>query len=151
MTKSKLQEKLNGEESALAGRPATTPWKQDSDVKNWQPNLLRTVKTRPGFRMKWVAHDRVEKHEQMGWAVARKEHYSDVSDALPSDGSQLDSTIRRRELVLMEIPEEDAQRRAAHYEGMNARQEQDAKKRVKEAARKISQQIGHNVEITDES
>lgn len=137
-------------QSRLEGRPATKPWSRE-ETKPWRPDFMRLKSGKPGFRPRWVRKDRVEQMVMQGWTVANRKDYDpgEAQNVAQSDG--LATTIERNELILMELPEERAKAREAHYEAINRRQEEDGKARVKEAARKLRGEHGLDVQLTDES
>lgn len=90
----------------------TRPW--DADENPWSLDLLRTIKRREGFHPRWVREDRVEYYLQRGYKFAERQHYADMYDGLPGEETQLDSKLRRRELILMELPDDLYLKRQRH-------------------------------------
>jgi len=86
--------------------------------------MLKTKLRRPGFHARWVAPENVDRRLDMGYTMAKPEHYGGVSDKLIGEEKQIDSTIRRRKLVLMEIPEALAKQRDDYYEHLTKRHEE---------------------------
>jgi len=76
-----------------------------------------------------VSKINVERYEHLGYVFAKKRDYEGVHDKLVGEESELDSRITRRELVLMEIPEELALQRDAHYANLAERAEKSTKKK----------------------
>lgn len=83
----------------------------------WKPALILKHDDVPGFRLKWVREDQVDRFRAEGWIT----HESDHSKSTPStivDGSPIDSTVHKRELVLMKIPEARAKARDTYYKSL---------------------------------
>jgi hypothetical protein len=92
--------------------PVTTPWHADENP--WALNRLRLRAKRPGYRVRFVRKDKVEIKEHQGWKIADKRDYGYT---LQDKGDSPDgTTVVRRELILMELPEELALQRDAFME-----------------------------------
>ncbi len=83
----------------------TQPWKPASFLKVERKYL------KSGFRQRWLRKDNLEKGMAEGWMpVQEQKGKSDVvaPEKTMIDGTQVDTTVQRRTLILCEIPEEIA-------------------------------------------
>lgn len=135
----------------------TRPWDTKGASANpWQPDYLRLAKKRKGFRARWVPVGSLDQKVLQGWQIASPSDYG-VTDKHADDASAVGSRIQRRELVLMEMPEELLDQRAAYLEERSKAARRAAKREVINEARKANQQYrdmggeGDVVQITDES
>jgi len=82
-----------------------------------------------------VAQRNIERNLGDGWTFASTEHYENVHDKIVGEEKPLDTKVRRRGMVLMEIPEEMAKQREAFYADKIARLSQGiAKQHQNDAA-----------------
>jgi hypothetical protein len=88
---------------------STSPWNAEDNP--WSLDLLRLKKQRPGFRAKWINRDNLQKHLDIGYNVASIQHYGGMTDKLPGEEGKIDTTVRRREMILVEISEDLAKKR----------------------------------------
>lgn len=94
---------------------ATTPWKPARVLDI--PAELKDKR----FTYRWASKrsvGRIQKLIAEGWEID-KEISSKLEGSLPStmeDGSSLDGTVQRRELVVMRLPREMADARNAYYQ-----------------------------------
>lgn len=79
--------------------------------------MMRLSKKRDGFRARFVAPSKVEQRLMQGWTIASREHYG-LGHELAVDGTEVGSKLKRRELILMEIPEEKAKERESYNENL---------------------------------
>ena len=102
-------------------KKATTPWNAEDNP--WHMDLLKLNKKREGFRTRFFRgnDDSIEKRLQQGWTVANCSDYGLKEKVLGEQG-KLDTTVRRRELILMEMPEELAKQRDAYVREKTDRQ-----------------------------
>jgi len=107
-------------------REATTPWTTEGNP--WRRDMLRLKEKRHGFRARWVSERNFERNLDVGWTFADIGNYGGVSDRLVGEEKQIDSRIRRRGLVLMEMPEELAAQRDAYYADRAEKVEKGIKK-----------------------
>ncbi len=108
-------------------RKPTTPWKP--------ANIIDMVEKhrRPGFRPRWVRVDQVDKKTAEGWNIIIGKNQQDVShERTIIDGKPLDGTVRKRGLILMEMPEEMAQARAEYHKNLT---EMSVKNKAKQFAK----------------
>ena len=102
-------------------KKATTPWNAEDNP--WHMDLLKLKKKRDGFRVRFFRgnDDSIEKRLQQGWTVANCTDYG-LKEKVVGEEGKLDSTVRRRELILMEMPEELAKQRDAYVREKTDRQ-----------------------------
>ncbi|TAL13923.1 hypothetical protein EPN95_04520 [Patescibacteria group bacterium] len=112
--------------------PPTSPWNAPSSP--WKRDTLRVIKKRPGFRMRWVDPRNFERNLENGFTFARTEHYGGVYDQIAGEETPIDSHIRRRGMVLMEIPEELAKKREEYYAARADMAERSIRERHKKEA-----------------
>ena len=117
------------------GRPPTKPWTTEGNP--WKRDMLRLKTRRTGWRPKFVSARNEERMLQDGWTYASHEHYGGLHDQLPGETGRVDTKIRRRELVLMEIPETLALQRDQHYASLADRAEKSIKRRYKKETQEV--------------
>jgi len=102
-------------------KPATTPW--NADHNPWSLDMLKLTKKRSGFRVRFFRGDNesIAKRQQQGWTVANCKDY-DLEANIVGEEGKLDTSVRRRELVLMELPEELGLQRDAYIRAKTDRQ-----------------------------
>jgi len=124
---------------AVEKRPPTKPWTQEGNP--WKRDTLRLKGRHPGFRPRWVDPRNFERNLEDGWSFADKKDYGDVYDKIVGEEKQLDSRIRRRGMVLMEIPEGLAKKREEYYEDRAKKAERSIKERHKKDAQEAGVDI----------
>lgn len=88
-------------------KSSTTPWK---------PVRPLDAVTRAGHRRRWTRLDMIEKRLLEGWILVQGKG-ADISPKYTlMDGTQLTNIVQKRNLVLMEIPEETALEIEAYYQ-----------------------------------
>ena len=87
----------------------TTPWKPAS--------LLTVTNKDANFTYRWIRKENLEKALLEGWALVRTVSSSKEGGPKPTlvDGSSLDSTIQKRNLILVRMPKTMAQDRNDFY------------------------------------
>lgn len=108
-------------------KPPTRPWEPGENP--WKRDHLRLQYKRQGFRPRWVSERNIDKNLDLGWTFADRRHYRGLTDKPIQDGAQLDSRIKKRELILMEIPEELAKKREEYYSAKADKAEHSIKQR----------------------
>lgn len=100
---------------------------------HWErPDLLRVEEKRPEMAYKWARKDNVERLTEEGWSPSQDPKLK--TDRVEGDGSRLDSTLQRRELVLMEMPAEKAEARRAYWRNKGEEQLKAIRERYQEEA-----------------
>lgn len=89
--------------------------KKTESTEPWRPALILKVADKPGFRQKWVRVDLIDRFLAEGWSKVTDNVKTEKTDI---DGSQLGTTVQKRELVLMEISEARAKSRDAYYNSL---------------------------------
>lgn len=89
--------------------PPTTPWKPASYLN--VPSKYRKA----GFRLRWVRKEDLDKKIEEGWSVVKGEANKLAPEKTIIDGTQLDTTVQKRTLILCEISEEMAKAREAFF------------------------------------
>lgn len=100
-------------ETGLVSNISTTP------TEPWNPARILEHDQKPGFRLKWVRRDLIDRFKAEGWKLCSSN--DKVADKTPStiiDGTPIDSSVQKRELVLMEITEALAKSRDAYYKSL---------------------------------
>ena len=95
-------------------RATTKPW--DSMNNPWGKDLLRLTKRRPGFTARFTTQDKLEAKLQQGWRIADKKDYGGMDFEIPGESGKGSTLVKRRELFLVEMPNELAEQRKAFYE-----------------------------------
>ena len=119
----KIQEKID--EKPI--KKATTPWNADSNP--WSLKMLSITREaheaakRRGMRVHWFRKDdeSLEKRTLQGWTPCNAKDYGLKAKILGEKGD-LDTTVTRRELILMEMPEEIGKQRDAYIKHKTDRQ-----------------------------
>lgn len=107
--------------------------KAEKKKAHWErPDLLRVEAKKPETAYKWAREDNVERLQDEGWLSSQDSGLK--TDRVEGDGARLDSTIRRRELVLMEMPAEKAEARRAYWQTKGEEQLKAIRERYQEEA-----------------
>ena len=125
----------------------TRPW--DADNNPWTLDLLKVMHKRKDFRLRWVNRDSVQKKQEQGWLVANKKDYGGLGDAVVGEESADGTVIRRREMVLLEMPEELARQRDAFIRHKTDRRSADARSLAKREVGKVEQAYGEKILTED--
>lgn len=106
-------------------KPKTSPKKVSRGVSTtpWKPSRVLDIPQHlkvKGFTYRWASKNQVGRIQKLiseGWEIDT-ELSKKLSTAIPKtiiDGSPLDGTVQRRELIVMRIPDEMADARRAYY------------------------------------
>ena len=87
----------------------TKPWNADNNP--WSLDMLRLKEKRPGFVCRWTNAENYPTKRDQGWVIANAKDYGGTTDKIPGEEGTVDTTIRRREMFLIEISEELARKR----------------------------------------
>lgn len=90
-------------------KSATQPWKPASFLK------VNEKYCRPGYRVRWIRKDNLEKAEAEGWNPIKEVQKKVAPEKTIIDGTQLDGTVQKRTLILCEISEEEAKARTEFF------------------------------------
>lgn len=118
---------------------------------SWQPaQRLNVVNRKPGFRYRWVDRDpaNLEKKLAEGWVLVNgtsgKPEVEHERRPHPSDGTDLTSAKRYRELVLMALPEELGKARDAFMAEQTQKQTLGLKADLERENRDAARSAGFN-------
>lgn len=98
--------------------PVVPTVKPSAPTKPWTPARILSMPAKPGFRRKWVREDLTERFEAEGWAFVEDRKKVLNTPKTIVDGVPLSTAVRKRELVLMEIPEAVAKQREAYFKSL---------------------------------
>lgn len=124
-------------------KPPTRPW--ESSENRWVRDIFK-INKRPRFRARFVSPDNVARKKEEGWAVADCNDYG-----ISQEEGQIATTVTRRGMLLMEIPEELALSRDKYIEERTSLQSKDARDRIKKDAKKIGKAVGVSVDLKNVS
>lgn len=122
----------NNEKKAV--KSATAPWKQAENP--WVPDRFR-VNKRSGFRNKFITPDNLEKRIDEGWKVADAKDYGIHRE---QDEGQVDGMVRRRGMILVEMPEELAKQRDEFFSNLTDKRSRDAREIARTAGNRLKSQ-----------
>lgn len=126
--------------------PTTKPW--DADNNPWSLDMLRLNKRRKDFRPRFVDKANIEKKLDQGWKVAHKKDWGGTTAKLPGEEGEQDTIIRRRELVLMEMPEESAKKRDEYIAWKTNRATEATMQAADKAAAEVKRETGQDPRLT---
>jgi hypothetical protein len=140
-----LENRLEKSKPPSSKHPVTSPWNADDNP--WALNRLKLkIPRRPGWRPKFAAPHKVELHKHEGYKIADKRDYG--YDLHEGDSDTPEGTVlKRREMILMEIPEELALQRDAF---MEHKTRQRSKTSVDIAHEGDERRLGYRAEKTPE-
>jgi hypothetical protein len=134
-------------ESTEPKKEATKPWNADGNP--WSLDLLKLNKKHPGFRCKWVNPDNIRTRQDQGWKIANIKDYGGTTDTVPGEEGKIDTVVKRREMILMEIPEELARERDKFYHHKTNRAMEAAQRNAEDSDEaKDIKRSGHDPMIT---
>lgn len=122
------EQRKKAEAEGRQRRKATKPWLASenpfkTDMLALPAGAAEHNKNTRNMEAAWVREDEVDEYRLKGYTVASKRNWGGLKDdAMPDDGAGIDTTMRRRELVLMECPV-GWQAQRIKYEGMVANQQ----------------------------
>ncbi len=108
-----------GEAKPTTVAPAVLANKPTSPTKPWEPAKILEVAKKPNFRRKWVREDLVERFQDEHWILVDNKKKTISTPKTVVDGVPLSTAVRKRELVLMEIPEAIAKERDAYFKSLS--------------------------------
>lgn len=113
------------EEIRSKSTKVTEPWKPAS--------ILSVIKRKEGMRDRWVRKDLLDKKVLEGW-----EPVQSGAETAPTltllDGTQLDRTVQKRNLILCRMPEELAVNRNKYFQKLTDESEEIPSRELEEAA-----------------
>jgi len=123
----------------------TRPW--DGDSNPWSLDMLRLQKKRPGFRPRFTTKEDLPRKLEQGWKIADAKDYGGVTAVLPGEEAKEGSVIKRREMILIELPEELAKKREDYIAWKTNKRTQDATNMARAKAEKANKQLGGNIDF----
>ncbi len=130
-----------------SAKKMTTPWNSSSNP--WSLDLLRLRKKHKGFEPRFVDKSQVQKRLEQGYMFANLKDYGGLSDKLPGEEGEIDTAVRRRELVLMELPESLHRAKVEFLKNKTDRRSIDARQIVKSESAKIEETLGSSVQYEE--
>ena len=121
-------------------RASTEPWTQSGNP--WAIDVLAMRFKHRGFRPRFVSKGTIETKKDQGWVMANCRDYN--VEPTPGQG---DTLIRRKGMLLMEIPEELANSREAYFKKKIKTQSNDARQKEVTEARRMGRQVGLGDEL----
>ena len=100
----------------------TAPW--NASENPWNADKVKTAGRHKGFRPRFVPLYRVDNKKTEGWVIAKASDYNESSP---------DGTVRRNELILMEIPEGLAIQREKHFSDLTKKRSSGAAEIIADA------------------
>ena len=123
----------------------TRPW--DADSNPWSVDMLRLRKKHPGFRPRFTTRDELQKKLDQGWKIADAKDYGGLDAVLPGEEAKDGSVLKRREMILIELPEELAKKREEFIAYKTNKRTQDAANMAKIKAEKANEKLGGNLDF----
>ena len=128
--------------SGMDVKVATRPW--ESTHNNWESDVFRLKQKRNGWRPRFVPKENISRKRDEGWQVANCADYG-----IHEEEGQIDSTVTRKGMVLMEMPEEMALDREAYFRKKTDLQTAQPDTMLKQQLGKTQKQLGGSVNIED--
>lgn len=125
---------------------ATKPW--NADYNPWALDMLSLKRDHKGFVPRWVSPDMYQRRKEQGWVDAERKHYKGVGETVVGEEGELGTTIKRRELILMEMPVELAKQREKYYAEKTRLRSVSAQDIAKKQAAKVERELGQGVQFT---
>ncbi len=101
------------EEVKKSGLSTIEPPEVKKHTEPWSPAKLLQVKAIPGWRLQWMRKDTLSERLEEGWEVVKGK---DLISRTVIDGSQMDSTVTKRNLILCKMPEDLAKQMDAYHD-----------------------------------
>ncbi len=121
-------------------RTTTAPWNASDNP--WTLDLLRVKGSRPGFKVRWVAKDNLQKYLDQGASLADRKYYGGVTDSVVGESDDGSTAVTRREMILIEFTEEWARQRKEFFKNKTEQRSQSSAKIAQDMAAKVSKQTG---------
>jgi len=101
------------EEPKKEKKSPTKPWNAADNP--WVPDIFKTSKKHKGFRPRFIEPNNLERRLNEGWAVADAREWVNEETLKKDEEGAIDTTLRRRGMILMEMPEELVEQRDAYF------------------------------------
>ncbi len=122
---SKLSEsESSGNQQSTLNPGRSSIVKRKEGKRAWKQYGMLDAESRPGYRRKWVNTDmngRVEKMKFEGWEPVNQ---AEIEDLGIIDQKLTDGKVKRREMLLMEMPEELAIERENYFKSLQVDERQ---------------------------
>ncbi len=115
------EDKVSAKQPKEHGIKGSKSWKKDDYNENtWsRANLLKAELSDKSFTLRWVrdgSHSKVERALDDGFSYVFYKDLANLNKASLRDGVAIDSVVRKRDLILMKIPNHRAAARARWIE-----------------------------------
>ena len=118
---------------------STRPW--TSTENQWERDIFR-IKPRTGWRPRFVDKGNVSRRRDEGWQVAKAADYN-----ITNEEGQLDTSVVRRGMILMEMKEEMAESREDYFSRKTDLQTAQPDTVLKKALGKTQGELGGSVDM----
>ena len=109
--------------------------------------MLSLKNKHPGFVPRFSTREDLQKKLDQGWKLADAKDYGGVTAVLPGEEAKDGSLVKRREMILIELPEELAQKRKDYVAWKTNQRTQASAKMAKAKADKVNEQIGGGLDF----
>jgi hypothetical protein len=99
------------------------PQKKEEPNEPWRPAALLITPQEAGKRRRWVRLDLLDRKKLEGWTPVEAK---DETEKTIIDGTQAHSYVKKRNLILCEMPEGKAKQRDAYFKNKTDLSEKDA-------------------------
>jgi len=141
-------QKPNG---AISVKP-TKPWeKKLTGNKPWRRDITALSKNDRAFHCRWVNNDSIDARIERGYDIADPKRWGAPTDKIVDDASPLGKRIVRRNMTLMEIPQEGKKFFEKNLEDTIVARKRDARAMVKKQAEELLAKAGFAVQVVDKS
>lgn len=122
-------------------KKTTRPWSGNDN--RWKPDMTKTPGKHVGFRLHFSNEENVQVRLDEGYQVAKAIDYG-----CSSNNSSVDGVLRRKGMIGMEIPEEDALSRDEYLRNEVIRRTKGNASEIKGKAKQISNEAGEENLVT---
>ena len=136
---------------AISAKP-TKPWeRKHTGNKPWRRDITALTKSDRGFHCRWVNNDSIDARIERGYDIADPKKWGAPTDKIVNDASPLGRRIVRRNMTLMEIPQEGKKFFEDNIEKTIIARKRDARAMVKKQAEELLAKAGFAVQVVDKS
>ena len=130
-------------------KPTSKPW--DANYNPWAMDMLALEKQHKGFVPYFVKDDPniIQTKLQQGYKFADIKDYGGTRDQIPGEEGKMDTKIRRRELILMELPNDLARKRKEFIDAKTDRQSSEYAANARAAADATRNITGSDPQLKD--
>ena len=135
----------------ISSRP-TKPWeKKLIGNKPWRRDITALSKEDRAFHCRWVNNEFIDARIERGYDIADPKKWGAPTDKIVDDASPLGRRIVRRNMTLMEIPQEGKKFFEDNIEKTIIARKRDARAMVKKQAEELLAKAGFAVQVVDKS